>query len=103
MSRRRLQAQSKESKDPIRGDQLFRPYPDEGGIKTRRKEDPRDKAVGCAKEQARATVTARNVQLPGKFYTQPGCQDAGPPGSGKEECRICVGRDTHLDTRSTEG
>ena len=31
-------------------------------------------------------------------YTQPGCQDAGPPGSGKEECRICVGRDTHQDT-----
>ena len=82
---------------------LSRPYPNEGGIKTRRKEDPRDKAVGCAKEQAGATVTARNVQLPGKVYTQPGCQDAGPPGSGKEECRICVGRDTHQDTRSTEG
>ena len=94
MSRLRLQAQSKKSKDPIRGDQLFRPYPDEGGIKTGRKEDPRDKAVGCAKEQAGATVTTRNVQLPGKVYTQPGCQDAGSPGSGKEKCRICVGRDT---------
>ena len=69
MSRLRLQAQSKVSKDPTRGDQLFRPYPDEGGIKTRRKEDPRAKAVGCAKEQAGATVTARNVQLPGKVYT----------------------------------
>ena len=81
---------------------LSRPYPNEGGIKTRRKEDPRDKAVGCAKEQAGATVTARNVQLPGKVYAQPGCQDAGPPNSGKEEYRICVGRDTHQDTRSTE-
>ena len=92
MSRLRLQAQSKESKDPIRGDQLFRPYLDKGGIKTRRKEDPRDKAVGCAKEKAGATVTARNVQLSGKLYTQPGCQDAGPPGSGKEECRIFCGK-----------
>ena len=69
MSRLRLQAQSEESKDPIGGDQLLQPHPDEGGIKTRRKEDPRDKAVGGAKEQAGATVTARNVQLPWKVCT----------------------------------
>ena len=50
MSRLRLQAQSEESKDPIKGDQLLRPHPDEGGIKTRRKEDPRDKAIGGAKK-----------------------------------------------------
>ena len=88
MSRLRLQAQSEESKDPIGGDKLLRPHPDEGGIKTRRKEDPRDKAVGGAKEQAGATVTARNVQLRWKVHTQPGCQDTGPLHSGKEECRI---------------
>ena len=103
MSRLRFQAESKESKDPIIGNKLLRPYSDEERIKTRHEEDPRDKAVGCAKEQAGAIVTARNVQLPGKVYTQPGCQDAGPPHSDKEKCRICVGRHTHQDTRSTEG
>ena len=43
MTRLGLQAQSEESKDPIRGDQLLRPYPHKGGIETRRKEDPRNK------------------------------------------------------------
>lgn len=51
MSRLRLQSQSEESKDFIRGDKLLRPYPDEGGIKTRHEEGPRDKAVGGAKNK----------------------------------------------------
>lgn len=100
MSRLRFQAESKESKDPIRGNKLLRPYPIEEKIKTTHEENPRDRAVGYAKEQAGTTVTARNVQLPGKVYTQPGCQDEGPPRSDKEKCRICVGRHTHQDTRS---
>lgn len=52
------------------------------------------------KIQGGTTVTARNVQLPGKVYTQPGCQDEGPPRSDKEKCRICVGRHIHQDTRN---
>ena len=97
MPRLRLQAQPEESKDPLGPDKLFRPYPNKRGIKTRRKEDPRDKAVGNSKEQAGATVTARNVQLPGKVCTQSGCQDTGPSGSSKEERRIRLGGDTHQD------
>ena len=45
MSRLRLQTQPEESKDLIEADKLLQPYPNEGGIKTRGKEDPRDKAV----------------------------------------------------------
>ena len=57
------------------GFRLLRPHPNKGRIKTRCKEDPRDKAVGSAKEQAGATVTAKNVQLPGKVCTQSGCHE----------------------------
>ena len=92
MSRLRLQAQPEESKDPIELDKLLRPHPNKRGIKTRCKEDPRDKAVGSAKEQAGATVTAGNVQS--------GSHDTGPSPTGKEKCRICAGRDTHQDIRT---
>ena len=67
MWRLRLQVQPEESKDPIEPDKLLRPHPNKRGIKTRCKEDPRDTAVGSAKEQAGAAVTAGSVQLPGKF------------------------------------
>ena len=100
MSRLRFQAEFKERKDPIRGNKLLQPYPIEEKIKTTHEENPRDRAVGYAKEEAGTTVTARNVQLPGEVYTQPGCQDEGTPRSDKEKCRICVGRHTHQDTRS---
>ena len=94
MSRLRFQAESKESKDPIRGNKLLRPYPIEEKIKITHEENPRDRAVGYAKELAGTTVTARNVQLPGKVYTQPGCQDEGPPRSDKENAEFAW-EDTH--------
>ena len=50
MLRLGLEAQSKEGKDPIRGNYLLLTYLDEGGIKTRCK-DPRDKVVGSTKKR----------------------------------------------------